>query len=199
MTRTQPRTEAQKQQVFERRMARRSRRAWGRHLTNLFIAFHLFVLAIWLLPYHLPLVQALVPPEGGGWVRDYVIGTGFEQSWQMFSPNPDTRDLDIIAHVTLRDGQTRDWRFPRVRSMGYAEKYRRERMRKFLEIANYNETLWPPMAVYAARQCDRAPGNPPVGVSLIRSIRDVPPPGKKPAPWTRQQFFQTPLTPQDMR
>ena len=199
MTDTTHRTEQQKQQVYERRLARLSRRAWGRRLTNLFIAFHLFVLAIWLLPYNLPLVQTLVPPEGGGWVRDYVIWTGFEQSWQMFSPNPDTRDLNITAHVTLRDGQTRDWRFPRMRNMGYTARYRRERMRKYLEIANYNDALWPPMAVYAARQCAASPGNPPVGVTLTRWVRDVPPPGKTPAPYTRQEFFQAPISPQELR
>jgi len=193
------RSEAQKQRVFDRRMARRSRRAWGRRLTNIFIAFHILALTLWLMPYHLPLVQALVPPEGGGWVRDYVIWTGFEQSWQMFSPNPDTHDLDIVAHVTLQNGQTRDWRFPRMRDMGYAARYEHERMRKFLEIANYNETLWPPMAVYAARQCDNIPGSPPVGVTLTRFVRDVPPPGHPLPPYTRTPFFQTALTPQELR
>ncbi len=199
MTDTAPRTEEQKQRVYERRLARRSRRVWGRRLTNLFLALHVFALAMWLLPYNLPLVQRLVPPDGGGWVRDYVIWTGFEQSWQMFSPNPDTRDLDIVAHVTLRDGQARDWHFPRMRDMGYAARYRRERMRKYLEIANYNNTLWTPMALYAARQCDTDPGNPPVGVTLIRVIRDVPPPGKKPSPYTRQEFFQVVISPQELR
>ncbi len=199
MTLATPRTEQQTQRVYERRLARLARRAWGRRIINLFIAVHLFALTLWLLPYNLPLVQTLVPPDGGGWVRDYVIWTGFEQSWQMFSPNPDTRDLTIVAHVTLRGGQTREWRFPRMRDMGYAARYRRERMRKFLEIANYHETLWPAMALYAARQCDTNPGNPPVGVTLARSVRDVPPPGRQPAPFARQEFFQARILPQELR
>lgn len=198
MTLIGSRTEAQNQRVFDRRMARRSRRVWGRRALNAFLVFHLFVVAVWLVPYSLPLVQKLVPPEGGGIVRDYLIWTGFEQSWQMFSPNPDTHDLDIVAHVTYQHGQTRDWHFPRMRDMGYAARYRRERMRKYLEIANYNEALWQPMAFYAARECDTRPGNPPVGVSLVRLMRDVPPPGHALPPYTRQEFFRTPIPPQEL-
>lgn len=199
MNPTASRTEAQKQRVFERRLARQARRVRGRRFTNAFILFHIGMLAVWLLPYNLPLVQTLVPPEGGGWVRGYIIGSGFEQSWQMFSPNPDTHDLDIIAHVTLQNGQTRDWRFPRMRDMGYLARYRRERMRKYLEIANYHETLWLPMALYAARQCSTIPGNPPAAVRLTRYTRDVPPPGRPLPPYTRTPFFQTALTPQELR
>lgn len=195
---TGPRTEAQKQRVFERRMARRSRHVWGRRALNVLLVVHLLVLTIWLLPYHLSLVQMLVPPEGGGWVRDYVVWSGVEQSWQMFSPNPDTHDLDVVAHVTYKSGQARDWHFPRMRDLGYADRYRHERMRKFLEIADYNETLWQPMARYAARQCDTRAGDPPVQVALTRLIRDVPPPGRTAAPYTRQEFFRTTFAPQEL-
>ncbi len=193
------RTETQKQRVYDRRLAKRSRRVWGRRLTNIFIPFHLLVMTVWLLPYNVPLVQTLVPPEGGGWVRDYVVWTGFEQSWQMFSPDPDTRDLTITAQVTLRDGRVVSYLFPRMRDMTLGEKYRRERMRKYLEIANYKETLWPPMAVYAARRCNTIPGDPPVRVALIRTIRDVPPPGKTPGPYTHEKFYQSVIAPQELR
>lgn len=195
MAATQARTEDQKQHIFERRLARRARQVWGRRATNAFIALHIFVVAVWLMPSNTPVGRALLPPDGEGWVRDYMVGSGFEQAWQMFSPNPDTRDLTITAHVTLQNGQTRDWRFPRMRDLGYAAKYQRERMRKFLEIANYHEALWPGMARYAARQCGTQPGNPPVAVSLIRFMRDVPPPGKPQSPLVRQEFFQAAYPP----
>ncbi len=198
MTLSTSRTEEQAQRVFERRMARRSRRVWGRRLTNAFIVFHIFVLAVWLMPYNLPLAQNLLPPDGGGWVRGYVIWSGFEQSWQMFAPNPDTHDLTVVARVTFQNGQTRDWRFPRMRDMGYGARYQRERMRKFLEIADYHETLWPGMARYAARACNTVPGNPPVAVTLVRYLRDVPPPGHVLPPYTQQEFFRAIIAPQEL-
>jgi len=199
MERREFRTEAEQQNIFNRRAGRLSRRLWGRRLINIFIVFHIAALALWLLPYQWPLVQSQVPDGRGGWVRAYLVTTGFQQSWQMFSPNPDTRDIDIEALVTYRNGETRSWRFPRMRTLGYGARYRRERMRKFLEIANYNSLLWPSLARYAAQVCRKNPQNPPVLVTLVRYSRDIPPPGYPLSPYRRQEFYKGTIHAEDLR
>ena len=191
--------DAARERVWLRRVGRLKRRAWVRRLVNAFIVWQIFAVAVWLLPHDWPLVRDLAPPTNDGPIRAYLTLTNFGQDWQMFAPEPDRRDQAIQATVTLADGQTRFYAFPRMSDLGYAERYRRERFRKLVEVAGHNYHVWPALARYAGRRCLSDPHNPPVRVTLAKRFRDIPPPGQPLPPFQVVPFFSTPVTPEDLR
>ncbi len=187
--------ERERQVRDERQAARRMRRAQSRKILSALILFHLFAVVIWLLPGS-ALTEKFLPR-----VRPYMTATGFMQSWYMFTPNPIHIDVTVEARITYADGKVRSWSFPRMVDMGYVERYRRERFRKFIEVAHQDRYrfLWPTLARYAARRNNTDPRNPPKSVELIRRFLAVPPP---PIPLSRYQFhtfFTMPVKPQDLR
>ena len=151
------RTEDERNGVRRRRINRLERRWWARRTLNLFIIWHLFALAIWLLPDNSAIVQNCV-----GLVRPYVVGTGFAQSWSMFSPWPDKLDVYLEAQITYADGEKRSWEFPRMAHMGYAQRYREERWRKMVEVCTHGGT-----------RCSGRPwpATPPASTTTIRRTR----------------------------
>ena len=175
------RSEDQRNQIRQRRIGRLERRWWARKFINLFIAWHLFALFIWLMPDSGAIVQACV-----GVVRPYMAATAFAQAWNMFSPNPDRLDVYLEAQITYADGEKRSWTFPRLVHMGYTRRYEEERWRKLVEVATHgsNQALWPAYARYAARVNNYDTQNPPVSVELIQHSRIVPPPGQRIPPFT---------------
>ncbi len=192
------RTEDERAQVRERRLRRRARSVWGRRALNLFLLWHIAAVTLWLLPSDWRIVQTLVPE--GGPVRAYLIATGFQQSWQMFSPNPDNTDTTLQAAITYRNGAQRIWAFPRMKDMGYEERYRRERVRKLVEVGKYEPSLWPALARYAARACNDRPQNgPPVLVTLTRILREIPPPGQTAPPARAETFYTGNVVPEALQ
>ena len=183
------RTEAERDAVRLRRVGRRERRWWGRVAVNVFIAWQLYALMIWLVPNQSALVQS---PVGVSLVRMYMTLTSLAQSWSMFSPYPDRLDVTLEAQITYRDGSKRSWFFPRMAHMGYARKYEEERWRKLVEVATHgnSQPLRLSMARYAARANDPDPRNPPVNVVLIQHSRMIPPPGT-PLPPVRVSPLET--------
>src|SRR5215212_11118372 len=103
---------------------------WQRFGLNAFILWNLFSVGIWLLP------NSALRQSCAELVRPYLMITGLAQGWTMFSPNPSDVDLYIEARITYANGQVRGWNYPRMIDMGYVERYRRERFRKMIEIAN---------------------------------------------------------------
>lgn len=189
-----------RERVWQRRVERLKRRACRRRWLNAFLVWHVCAVAAWLLPHGWPVVRALAPPDNGGPVRAYLTLTNFGQDWKMFAPEPDRRDQFVRAAVTLADGQTRLWTFPRMSDLGYAERYRRERFRKLVEASGRDFHVWPALARYAARRVAAAePHNPPVLVTLVRHFRDVPPPGRPLPPFQSAPFFGLRVTPEDLR
>ena len=196
------RTEEQENAVRRRRINRLERRWWGRAAINLFIVWHLFAVTIWLLPYN----SAIVPPCANV-VHNYMVGTGFAQSWSMFSPSPDKMDVYLEAQVSYADGEKRSWLFPRMVHMGYVKRYQEERWRKLVELATHggNEMLWPALARYAARVNDYDTQNPPMSVEIIQHSRIVPPPGQAIPPYTVAPLQTgngpsiTPIRPEDLK
>lgn len=189
-------------QVRRRRIDRLERRWWARKALNLFIVWHLFALAIWLLPNNSAIVQGCV-----GVVRTYVVGTGFAQSWSMFSPYPDKLDVYLEAKINYSQGPPRSWLFPRMIHMGYAKKYEQERWRKLVEVSTHggNLMLWPALARYAARVNNYDTQNPPTSVELIQHSRTIPPPGQPIPPYTVAPLQMgsgpsvTPIRPEDLK
>jgi len=169
--------------------------SWSRFWLNAFILWNLFALGIWLLP-NSELRQTVSEV-----VRPYLMLTGLAQGWTMFSPNPSDVDLYIEARITYADGQVRGWSYPRMIDMGYVERYRRERFRKMIEIANQDTSrmVWPSLARYAARRNNTDPRNRPVAVDLVRHFRIVPPPGFPWGPFRTFVCFKTKISPEDLR
>jgi hypothetical protein len=172
-----------------------ARRRWGRVLINAFILWHLFALTIWLLP------ESALRESCIGVVSPYMTLTGFMQSWGMFAPNPAGVEFYIEARVTYADGRVRRWVYPRMVDMGYIERYRRERFRKLIEMANpdENRVVWPSLARYAARRNNTDPRNPPVSVAMVRHFRAIPPPGLPFGPYQTYMFYEAPVLPGDLR
>jgi len=200
------RSEEERNRVRQRRVDRLERRWWARKAVNLFIVWHLFAVAIWLLPDHPSSPSPII--EGSlGAVRPYMTITGFAQNWSMFSPEPDKLDVTLEAEITYANGYKRIWFFPRMSHMTYLKRYQEERWRKLVENATHgsNPVLWPPMARYAARVNDFDPQNPPVSVRLLEHTRTIPPLGQ-PMPAYAIVPLQdlgkpsvTPIRPEDLR
>jgi hypothetical protein len=130
---------------------------------------------------------------------------GLRQDWTMFAPNPTRLNTYIDAEITYLDGQKHIWTFPQMQEMGYAERYAKERYRKF---ANENvwvkqsSAIWPDAARFIARlNADRS--NPPLTVKLIHYWSEVlpaPEAGEAPQPehWSRDVFFTYTVNPGDL-
>ena len=115
----------------------------------------------------------------------YMLPTGLWQSWDMFAPNPAMANVYLEAEVTMRDGSRTTWRFPRMEQLGYWQRFRKERYRKWAHerIATTGEGPADPMlcdaaARLAARQVGR-PENPPAVVELVRYRAAIPPPSRQ--------------------
>ena len=168
---------------------------WQRFGLNAFILWNLFAVGIWLLP------NSALRQSCSELVRPYLMITGLAQGWTMFSPNPSDVDLYIEARITYADGQVRGWNYPRMIDMGYVERYRRERFRKMIEIANQDSSrmVWPSLARYAARRNNSDPRNRPVAVELVRHFRNTPAPGFPWGPYRTFACFKTNISPEDLR
>jgi len=71
----------------------------------------------------------------------------------MFSPVPKNANVYVEAIIIYQDGDTQTWAFPRVEHLSLAERYSKERYRKYIDNLkddNYS-ALWPDAARYVAR------------------------------------------------
>lgn len=113
-------------------------------------------------------------------VSYYMETTGLWQYWDMFAPNPSALDYWIDAKVTLKNGESVIYDYPRMKKMGLVQKYLKERYRKYTERLNDNSYAWkwPHTSYWVAAHVWTDPNNPPVKVVLRRHWIDVQPPGK---------------------
>ena len=131
----------------------------------------------------------------------YVLPLGFWSQWNMFAPNPPISNNYLEAEVTFADGERATWRFPRVDQMGFFERYRGERYRKWASERVVAAGRPLPLvaeaaAGFAARQVER-PGNPRRRVELVRYRSQIPSPkrgrlrphAEPPGDWERQVLY----------
>jgi hypothetical protein len=130
---------------------------WKYVAISIFLIFHILAISCWCLPIANPFVQACRYA-----VRPYFVWTGLFQSWDMFSPQPETTNGYLEAIVLYKDGSTQIWSFPRMDLLSSREKYSKERYRKFIEVLldDKNSVLWPDVARHVARLPDIRSGNP---------------------------------------
>jgi hypothetical protein len=97
-----------------------------RGVISVFILFHLVAITCIAFPFDLPPIRnmkALVKP--------YMVWAGLFQTWDMFAPNPEGINSYIKTVVISRDRHMHVWSFPRMEELGFLERYKKERYRKF--------------------------------------------------------------------
>lgn len=135
----------------------------------------------------------------------YATALGLRQDWMMFAPNPMRENTYIDAEIVYRSGRKHIWTFPQMQELGLAERYAKERYRKFSNERLWvkeNSILWPDAGRFIAR-LNRDPSDPPQIVKLARYrcvIPWAPPPGEEPPPerWEREVFFTYSVSPGDL-
>lgn len=122
--------------------------------------------------------------------QPYLNALGLDQTWAVFAPEPRRAVIDLRAVVRYDDGSTATWRIPNDDPL--IGTFRDYRWRKWMEnvIADANQQLWRPAAVWVAAQAPRA-GRRAVEVTLVRRFATLPPPGQAPdrAPWQQKLFY----------
>jgi hypothetical protein len=188
------RTEEERRRVRYRRMLRPTVQYWRRVGLTIFIIWHLFAIAMWLMPSSYLESHALTV------VRPYMTATGFMQGWNMFAPNPWTEDLYVEAQVHYADGTERTYTFPRMERLSIWRRYQKERWRKYIEVAQQDgySFLWPAMAKFAARSIRFNAANPPVTVDLVRHYRIIQAPGVAILNWHVVTFDTERIRPEDL-
>ena len=138
---------------------------WKYIAINIFLIFHILAISTWSLPMTNPFVQVCRFA-----VRPYFVWTGLFQSWDMFSPQPETTNAYLEAIVLYQDGSTKIWSFPRMDLLSLNERYHKERYRKFVEVLldGKNSVLWPDVARHVARLPGIRDGNPQKVLLLAR-------------------------------
>lgn len=180
-----------------------------RVVISAFLAFNLVVIVSGAIPANVFLVTAL---HAQGFLTalkeklaPYASAAGLQVGWNMFAPNPSRDNSYIDAEISYRDGRKQIWSFPQMQELGYAERYVKERYRRFATeslCAKENAVLWPDAARYIARLNADA-SNPPQTVKLVhyRSvISPLPQPDETPPPerWGRNVFFTYTVKPGDL-
>jgi hypothetical protein len=138
---------------------------------SVFILFHLAAITCMALPANfsaLNTARELVQP--------YMLWIGLFQTWDMFGPDPRATNSYVKAVVITQDHHMHVWAFPRMEELSFAERYRKERYRKFLDVLPQpqNAPLWPDAARHVAMQFSNQ-NDPPDKVLLIEFQSDIQP------------------------
>ncbi|HEV3151436.1 MAG TPA: hypothetical protein VGY94_10800 [Acidobacteriaceae bacterium] len=146
-------------------------RSFAHAAISVFILFHLIAITCWAVPWNVSVMRELKEL-----IRPYMAWSGLYQSWDMFAPNPKSIDSYIKAVVFTGDRRMKVWTFPRMEELGFAERYQKERYRKFEETLPEQryEALRPGVATHVARLFN-SQVDPPDKVVLIEFRSDIKP------------------------
>jgi hypothetical protein len=136
---------------------------------SVFILFQLFAITVVAVPLKaFSNVKELVMP--------YMRWSGLYQSWDMFGPDPVSVNSYVKAVIISRDRHMQVWSFPKMEELGFGERFRKERYRKFLEVLPQQQyaPLWPDVASHLARSLNN-PADPPDKILLIQFQSDIHP------------------------
>ena len=143
-----------------------------RRVISAFILFHLIAITLWALPYDFPVIV-----HARDLIQPYMRWTGLFQTWDMFAPNPVPTNTTIKA-VVITDHHMHVWEYPRMDKLGFGERYRKERYRKFAENLLQDRTalLLGDVSKHIARFYND-PDDPPEKVILLKYESEI-------RPWT---------------
>ena len=163
---------------------------------SIFILFHLIAITCWALPVNWPLVVGVRQIT-----RPYMLWTGLFQTWDMFAPNPPPTNTYVKA-VVITDHHIHVWAFPQMNQLSFAQRYQKERYRKFVEnmLLEQNAALLPDVVRHIARFYN-SPSDPPEKVMLIKFQSDITPgSGNQPEPKPRpSDLYDEYLGPEDLK
>jgi hypothetical protein len=165
-----------------------------------FIMFHLVAILCTAIP-----PVSLISTNMRRAVEPYMLLTGLQQVWAMFSPDPPTFMNYVEAEVTYHDGQTIIWKFPIPGDSGYYKRYFLERYRKwgndYIRTDQFKD-LWPDAARYVARINDTRSVAPDT-IRFFRRWATIPPVDSAirttPEHWERYKFYTYGVQPADLR
>lgn len=165
---------------------------------NAFLIFHILAILCWAIPIDTPLTTA-----GRDLVRPYFLWSGLFQTWDMFAPNPKSRNAYLEAIVIYKDGTTDLWSFPRMETLSLTQRYFKERYRKYEETLDNDvySGLWPDAARHIARQ-ENNRASPPYKVMLVARWSDILPRSDDSydrGPWGADVFYSYDVKPEDLR
>ena len=153
----------------------------GRVAISIFIAATVLSVVLWSLP------ESQLKRDALRIVRPYVLATGLEQNWGVFSPDPRRHTLEVVARVRYTNGAEETYSIPRGNRLvgGYWD----YRWRKWAEWSSTDARshLWEPAAAWFARRA-RAEGREPTSVTLVRRWRVSLPPGPGPSRGEWQEY-----------
>lgn len=130
---------------------------------SVFILFHIIAIVCWAFPFRVAPIT-----DVKNFVRPYMVWSGLFQSWDFFAPNPKQTNSFVEAVVLTQSHRQKVWAFPRMEQLGYFDRYREERYRKFTEILplTANAAVWPGVAQHIAGIFQDAE-DPPEAILLI--------------------------------
>jgi hypothetical protein len=142
-----------------------------RAVISAFILFHLCAVTIWALPYDFSFIvraRELIQP--------YMRWTGLFQTWNMFAPDPIPKNTYIKAVVITEHHHLHVWEYPRMDQLGFGERYRKERYRKFAEnlLQDGTSLLLADVVKHIARFYND-PADPPEKVILLKYETEIRP------------------------
>lgn len=152
---------------------------WQRVAIHGVVAFHFVAFFAWSLPSNTLIKGSVVH-----WVTPYLSWSGLWQGWDMFSPNPSSVCAHLTAQVRFDNNEVVTWNFPRIRDMGFVDKYFNERYRKWAidrVRTDDHSGVWPDAARFVVRQVYDGHRRP-VEVTLTRHWEEVKPPTGS-GPW----------------
>jgi hypothetical protein len=165
-----------------------------------FIMFHLVAILCTAIP---PISRLVVNTRDA--VEPYMLLSGLQQVWAMFSPDPPTFTNSVEAEVTYHDGRTTIWKFPIPSDYGYYRRYFMERYRKWANdyVRNDNfSALWPDACRYVA-YVNNTRSVPPDTIKLVRRWLPIPPVDSAipttPPQWQRYAYHTCVVKPEDLR
>lgn len=127
--------------------------------------------------------------------RPFLLASGVDQGWGVFSPSPPTTTNEVVARVDRTDGTVGV--YPMEGGIGITE-YWDYRWRKYAEQLWRKRTAERERVAFAGwiADQDRAAGHEPVRVTLVRENRQNLPPGPGPdeGTWREIPFFTTPVS-----
>ena len=169
-----------------------------RGVISVFILFHLIAITCWALPVDISPMKQVKEI-----VRPYMIWSGLFQSWDLFAANPKSDNSYVEADVITRNRKKKVWAFPRMVKLGFGERYRKERYRKFAVALpqQSNAYLWSGVAQHIAGMY-KSQTDPPQMVVLIE-FQAFMKPGPRNAPepiLTPRIFYEySDVQPQDLK
>jgi hypothetical protein len=129
----------------------------------------------------------------------YIYGTGLDQNWGVFSPDPRRVTIQVRADVTYADGSKTSWEIPRRNPVvGAYVDYRWLKWAEYVVSPEFIPTLDRPFALFVARRVS-TPTHRPVRVALTNTWYDILAPGAhQPRLVHHSTFFTTQITESDL-